>query len=409
MKFRVDRDQFADAVAWAGRTVPTRPALPMLSGLRLECVDGGASRRHPSPATTTRFPDGSRSLLTSPALASPLSTAACWSTSPARCQRSPLTSRSRVPGCACGAAGPPSSCPRCRSRSTRRCRPCPTRAGRCPEPGASACALSSQAAVAAGRDDALPFLTGVRVEVDGDQVTLAATDRYRLAVRTFSWSPRTPDFSAAALVPARTLADTAKALAHADEVHLAFGSAALGEGLLGIEGLDRRTTTRLLEGDFPKYRALLPSESPTVARVETAALTEAVKRVALVAERSSAVKMIFNGQELVLEAGTGDDAIGLDAIECVVTGEPMELIAFNPGYLLEGPPGDLEARDQHGLHEREQACRAHRGRELRRGRLGRLPVPVDARPPTFLACTSPISACLLPGPTGPWSSTSRPG
>ena len=86
----------------------------------------------------------------------------------------------------------------------------------------------------------------------------------------------------------------------------------------------------------PKYRSLLPSESPTVARVETAALTEAVKRVALVAERSSAVKMIFNDQELVLEAGAGDDAIGLDAIECVVTGEPMDRIAFNPGYLLEG-------------------------------------------------------------------------
>jgi DNA polymerase-3 subunit beta len=91
-----------------------------------------------------------------------------------------------------------------------------------------------------------------------------------------------------------------------------------------------------LEGDFPKYRSLLPSESPTVARVETGALTEAVKRVALVAERSSAVKMIFNGQELVLEAGTGDDAIGVDAIECQLSGEPMERIAFNPGYLLEG-------------------------------------------------------------------------
>jgi DNA polymerase-3 subunit beta len=203
-------------------------------------------------------------------------------------------------------------------------------------PGSVLAGAVAQVAVAAGRDDALPFLTGVRVEVDDDRVTLAATDRYRLAVRSFSWRPVQPDFSAAALIPARTLADTAKALAHADEVHLAFGSQTVGEGLLGIEGLDRRTTTRLLEGDFPKYRSLLPTESPTIARVETAALTEAVKRVALVAERSSAVKMIFNDQELVLEAGAGDDAIGLDAIECAVTGEPMDRIAFNPGYLLEG-------------------------------------------------------------------------
>jgi DNA polymerase-3 subunit beta len=203
-------------------------------------------------------------------------------------------------------------------------------------PGTVLAGAVAQVAVAAGRDDALPFLTGVRIEVDGEQVTLAATDRYRLAVRSFRWSPGDPAFSAAALVPARTLADTAKALAHADLVHLAFGSAGAAEGLLGIEGLDRRTTTRLLEGDFPKYRSLLPSESPTVARVETAALTEAVKRVALVAERSSAVKMLFGDSELVLEAGTGDDAIGLDAIECTVTGQPMERIAFNPTYLLEG-------------------------------------------------------------------------
>ena len=158
-------------------------------------------------------------------------------------------------------------------------------------PGSVLASAVAQVAVAAGRDDSLPFLTGVRIEVDGDRVTLAATDRYRLAVRTFDWTPRTAEFAAAALVPARTLADTAKTLAHADEVHLAFGSADAGDGLLGIEGLDRRTTTRLLEGDFPKYRTLLPAQSPTVARVETAALTEAVKRVALVAERSSAVKM----------------------------------------------------------------------------------------------------------------------
>ncbi len=118
-------------------------------------------------------------------------------------------------------------------------------------------------------------------------------------------------------------------------MRLAFGTAS-GEGLLGIEGLDRRTTTRLLEGDFPKYRSLLPTEQRTVARVETAALTEAVKRVSLVAEASSAVKMIFTGQEMALEAGSGDDAIGLDAIECQVSGEPMDRVAFNPDYLLEG-------------------------------------------------------------------------
>lgn len=333
MKFRVDRDQFADAVAWAGRTVPTRPALPMLSGLRLECLDG----QDPKLSIASYDYEVSGRVEIVADVADP--------------GVSLVNGRLLVDIARSLPAQPVDveiDGTRLRVRSGRAAFELPTLPVEeypplpaMPEPSGAAtgtvlAAAVAQVAVAAGRDDALPFLTGVRVEVDADQITLAATDRYRLAVRTFSWTPTTPDFSAAALVPARTLADTAKALVHADEVHLAFGSAAAGEGLLGIEGADRRTTTRLLEGDFPKYRSLLPSESPTVARVETAALTEAVKRVALVAERSSAVKMIFNDQELVLEAGTGDDAIGVDALECAVIGEPLDRIAFNPAYLLEG-------------------------------------------------------------------------
>ncbi len=333
MKFRVDRDQFADAVAWAGRTVPTRPATPMLSGLRLECSEGAEPKL---AISSYDYEVSGRVEVTADVVEAGVA----------------LVNGRLLVDIARSLPAQPVDVEidgtRLRVRSGRASFELPTLpveeypplpAMPAPSgsvPGTVLAGAVAQVAVAAGRDDALPFLTGVRVEVDGDQVTLAATDRYRLAVRTFAWTPQDPGFSAAALVPARTLADTAKALVHADDVHLAFSSAAVGEGLLGIEGLDRRTTTRLLEGDFPKYRALLPPDSPTIMRVDTAALTEAVKRVALVAERSSAVKMIFNEQELVLEAGTGDDAIGVDAIECVMSGEPMERIAFNPGYLLEG-------------------------------------------------------------------------
>ncbi len=333
MKFRVDRDQFADAVAWAGRTVPARPALPMLSGLRLEVL--ADPEPHLSIASYDYEVSGRVEVVAD--VASP--------------GVSLVNGRLLVDIARALPAQPVDvevEGSRLRVRSGRASFELPTLPAEeypplpaMPEPsghvpGSVLAGAVSQVAVAAGRDDALPFLTGVRVEVEGDGVTLAATDRYRLAVRTFAWSPADADLSASALVPARTLAETAKSLAHADQVYLAFGSAAVGEGLLGIEGLSRRTTTRLLEGDFPKYRSLLPSESPTTARVETAALTEAVKRVALVAERSSAVKMVFSGDELILEAGAGDDAIGVDAIECVVHGEPLERIAFNPGYLLEG-------------------------------------------------------------------------
>ncbi|MGB8020462.1 MAG: DNA polymerase III subunit beta [Candidatus Nanopelagicales bacterium] len=333
MRFRVDRDRFAEAVTWAGRTVPARPTAPMLSGLRLEAladakaclrvesydfeVSGRAEIAADVEVPGVALVNGRLLVDIAKALpAQPVDVEVEGTRMAVRCGRSsfalptlPVEDYPNLP-------------------------PMPEPNGTVPGPVLASAV--SQVAVAAGRDDTLAFLTGVRVEVDGDSVTLAATDRYRLAVRTFNWTPRDPQFTAAALVPARTLADTSKSLMHADEVRLAFSLASAGEGLLGIEGLDRRTTTRLLNGDFPKFRDLLPKQPSTVARVETAALTEAVKRVSLVAERSSAVRLIFSGQEVVLEAGTGDDALGTDAIECELQGESMERIAFNAAYLLEG-------------------------------------------------------------------------
>ena len=162
---------------------------------------------------------------------------------------------------------------------------------------------------------------------------LAATDRYRLAVRNFTWSPKNSGVSATALIPARTLAETAKALANADLVTLALAEA--GEGLIGFEGKGRRTTTRLLDGEFPKYRTLLPTESSAVATVETAVLADAVKRVALVAERNTPVRLSFEGSEVILRAGAGEDAQASEAVESSLDGDDIE-IAFNPTYLLDG-------------------------------------------------------------------------
>jgi DNA polymerase-3 subunit beta len=200
----------------------------------------------------------------------------------------------------------------------------------------------AQVAVAAGRVDTLPQLTGVRVEIEGDQVTLAATDRYRLAVRTLTWSPTDSALSATALVPARTLADTAKALTGGPEVTLALSSAgggSAGEGMIGFEGGGKRTTTRLIDGEFPKYRALLPDTAAATADVATAPFLEAVKRVQLVsvvaARNAPVVRLSFSADGVVLEAGGQDDAQASERLDCVWEGEPMS-IAFNPSYLLDG-------------------------------------------------------------------------
>jgi DNA polymerase-3 subunit beta len=202
-------------------------------------------------------------------------------------------------------------------------------------PGSLFATAVGQVAIAAGRDDTLPTLTGIRLEIEGTHLILAATDRYRLAVREFEWNPLSTGLSANALIPARTLAETAKALASSDMMSIALAPPGAGEGLIGFQGNGRRTTTRLLDGEFPKYRTLLPNEAASIALVETAMLADAVKRVSLVAERNTPVRLNFDGSEVVLRAGAGDDATANEAVECTVDGDALE-IAFNPNYLLDG-------------------------------------------------------------------------
>jgi DNA polymerase-3 subunit beta len=193
----------------------------------------------------------------------------------------------------------------------------------------------SQVSIAADRGDSLPILTGVRVEVEGETMTLLATDRYRLAMRELTWSPGTSDASHVALIPARTLAETARSLGAVGTIDIALGSAAGGDGLVGFEAGQRRTTSRLLDGEYPKVAKIFPTSSETEAVIATADLIEAVKRVALVAERTTPVRLRFSEGQLAIEAGTGEDAQASEALEASVTG-PDITVAFNPGYLLDG-------------------------------------------------------------------------
>jgi DNA polymerase-3 subunit beta len=197
----------------------------------------------------------------------------------------------------------------------------------------------AQAVTAAGRDDMLPVLTGVRIEIEGSTITLLATDRFRLSQRELAWEPRSTDESLAALVPARVLGDTAKSLTAGSEVTIALSASGSGEGLIGFEGTGpggvRRTTTRLLDGEFPKVRSLFPSERLTIAKVDKATLIESVKRVALVAERNAAVQLAFSDGVLTLDAGSGDEAQASESIEANIEGEDLTT-GFNPQFLLDG-------------------------------------------------------------------------
>ncbi len=333
MKFRVERDVLADAVAWAARSLPVRPSAPVLAGLLIETNDDGlmlstfdyeTSARATVPAEVS---DEGRALVSGRLLAD-------------ICRSLPnkpvdMTIDGAKVSLTCGSA-----------RFSLQTMPVEEYPALPDMPQATGTVRSdlfanavSQAVVAAGRDDMLPVLTGVRLEIDGSELALLATDRFRLSLRELSWDPGATDITAAALVPARVLADTAKSLTAGPEVTIALSTSGAGEGIIGFEGSAgggvRRTTTRLLDGEFPKVRTLFPSDQTTIARVDRATLVEAVKRVSLVAERNTAVQLAFSEGLLTLDAGSGDEALATEQIDASVDGEDITT-GFNPQFLLDG-------------------------------------------------------------------------
>lgn len=200
----------------------------------------------------------------------------------------------------------------------------------------------AQVAIAAGRDDTLPVLTGVQLDVEGPTITLSATDRYRFAARTLHWEPDGADWNGRALLPAKALLETTKALATDDTIYLTLADEdSGGSGVTGLTGYTQRTTLRGLEGKLPSYDALFPTEFCAEAVVPTEALADIVKRVALVAERNTPVRLAFTPGTVTIEAGSSDDAQAIDRADADYTdhtgGEHDTFrIAFNPHFLLDG-------------------------------------------------------------------------
>ena len=193
----------------------------------------------------------------------------------------------------------------------------------------------NQVAVAAGRDDSLPTLTGIHVDISRETITLAATDRYRLAVREINWTPNDPDIATSALLRARTLADAAKTIGNTKSVSVAIAPTTSNERLVGFASDAKTMTSRQLDGSFPPYRHLLPSESTATAIIEVAKLLDSVRRVALVTDKTVPLRLKFNNNTLQLEAGAGDEAQATEELEINYKGEAID-IAFNPTFLSDG-------------------------------------------------------------------------
>jgi DNA polymerase-3 subunit beta len=329
MKFRVERDVLAEAVTWTARTLPTRPPAPVLAGVLLDAGSDGSlglssfdyevSARAHVPADVAE----PGRVLVSGRLLAEISRAL-----PAKPVDVSLDGSKLV--MTCGA-----------SRFTLLTMPVddypvlpvmPDVSGSID--GDVLTQAVAQVGVAASRDDTLPLLTGIRVEIEGEKITFLATDRYRLALKEFTWKPTWPDVSTVALVRARTLSDVAKSLGGAGEVNVAL-NAGQGIDLIGFDAGGRQTTSLLVDGDYPPVRRLFPDETPVHAVVATAPLIEAAKRVSLVAERNTPIRLSFTDGQVVLDAGQGDDAQASEALEAKLEGDEIS-VAFNPQFLLDG-------------------------------------------------------------------------
>ena len=193
----------------------------------------------------------------------------------------------------------------------------------------------NQVAIAAGKDDSLPTLTGVHIEIHQNKITLAATDRYRLAVRELNWQAKNNEIEVNTLVRARTLADAAKSLTAHSQVTLALSPTNSNERLIGFLSELKTMTSRTLDGTFPPFKHLLPSESVAEATIEVAPFLDSVRRVALVTDKTVPLRLIFADNSLQLEAGAGEEAQATEELEIIYSGEPIN-IAFNPQYLTDG-------------------------------------------------------------------------
>jgi len=338
---RIDHDVMAEAVAWTARNLPSRPSVPILAGLLIRAADG--------QVTLSSFDYETSAKVTIPAEVDEDGQA--------------LVSGKLLAEIARNLPNQPVVIQSDESKAELTCGPArfklqmlpvgeypglPVMPSTTGHVGADEFARAvDQVVVAAGRDELLPIYTGVRIELSGDTLSLLATDRYRMALREMTWAPQLKNIEGAAIVPARVLRETARSMATGGDIEISLASETMSDGLIGFESGGRQLTTRLLDGEFPKFRHLLDVHANVSVRLKTDDIIAATRRVKLVAERNTPLRMNISDESISLDAATGDQAQASETLEAVVTnhaGGDLALTAagFNPHY-LEDALGALNA------------------------------------------------------------------
>jgi DNA polymerase-3 subunit beta len=183
----------------------------------------------------------------------------------------------------------------------------------------------------ASRDETRPVLTGILVSASERELRMVATDSYRLSVKE-----TTLDSALSAAfevnVPARALQELARVASHADDEQLSVSVRqnqvlfVLGRVIL---------SSRLIDGQFPNYRQLLPESFEHELRVSGSELTDVVRRISLLAQKNAPLRLAFSAGELTVSAQTPDVGEAQEALPVSFQGEPLE-IGFNPEFLRDG-------------------------------------------------------------------------
>jgi DNA polymerase-3 subunit beta len=330
LKFQVNKDVLNEAVSFAVRLLPQRTTLPILSGILIE-ADANALRLSVFDYDTSaqveivaKVEESGRVLVSGRLLAEIVN----------KLPNAPVefsTDGTKVQ-VNCGSAK--------FSLSTMPIDEYPTLPELPPVTGTVSgddfASAVSQIAIAASREDVTPVLTTVLLETSEKQISLVATDRYRVAIKDISWNAKNKT-EQTALIPAKTLQEIAKTFSNQGEISISINPSD-DRDMIAFKANNRSVTSRLIKGNFPAVKTLFPESIESFAIVQTSDLLDSTRRVSLVLERESPIKYTFTKENLSLEAAGGETAQASESINVQLTGNDV-VVSLKPQFLIDGLAG----------------------------------------------------------------------
>ncbi|XCB29144.1 DNA polymerase III subunit beta [Arcanobacterium hippocoleae] len=329
MKFQVARDVFTEAVSWVAKTIPNRPAMPVLAGMKIDAAREGTI------SLVARDSDITSHVDIEAAVDEPGEVLVNGRLLAEVCRNLPnkpinFDLEGTQVELECGSAR--FSLKTMSMDDYSELPPLPPVIG--VVDGNEWQEAVSQVTVAASNDDTLPMLVSVCLEIDGTEISLMATDRYRLALREIQWEPEDSQIKQRILIRASRLLDIAKSLGTAGPIQISLDDLE-NPALIGFSGGGKQNTVQLIDGEYPQVRTLFPEEIEGYAVVNRTLMADAIKRSKVVVEKNSSVRLSFTENQLVIEAGQGDTAQASEALPAQINGEDITL-SFNPSFLSDG-------------------------------------------------------------------------